>query len=64
MYKFYSVFVIASCIIVAIRCEDEAKLEIHNTFKPQDCARRAKLTDILTVHYKGTLQDGSVFDSR
>lgn len=47
-------------IIVA----DEPDLEIHYTFKPEQCKRKAKVTDILTLHYKGTLEDGTVFDSR
>lgn len=42
----------------------EPELEIHNTFKPEQCKRKAKVTDILTLHYKGTLQNGQVFDSR
>lgn len=46
------------------RCSDEPELEIHNTFKPEDCNRKAKVTDVLTLHYKGTLENGEVFDSR
>lgn len=42
----------------------EPELEIQNTFKPEPCKRKAKVTDILTLHYKGTLADGQVFDSR
>lgn len=42
----------------------EPELEIHHTFKPEQCLRKAKVTDILTLHYKGTLEDGTVFDSR
>lgn len=39
-------------------------LEIHNTFKPDACDRKAKSTDVLTLHYKGFLQGSEkVFDS-
>lgn len=47
----------------SVQCE-EPELEIHNTFKPENCARKSKVTDILTLHYKGTLENGNVFDSR
>lgn len=43
--------------------ERDSKLEIHNTFKPETCARKAKRTDVLTLHYKGQLKSGEVFDS-
>lgn len=47
----------------SVQC-NEPELEIHNTFKPEQCPRKAKVTDILTLHYKGTLKSGEVFDSR
>lgn len=43
---------------------NEPELEIHNTFKPEDCKRKAKVTDVITLHYKGMLENGQVFDSR
>lgn len=46
-----------------IHC-DQTNLEVHNLFKPEDCQRKAKATDVITVHYKGTLENGRVFDSR
>lgn len=42
----------------------EAELEIHNTFRPENCDRKAAATDFLTLHYTGALKDGNVFDSR
>lgn len=43
---------------------EDVELEIHNTFKPENCDRKAKATDVITLHYKGTLQEtGHVFDS-
>lgn len=61
----YLAILAVSCIAVLsfVKC-DEPELEIHNTFKPENCPRKAKVTDVLTLHYKGTLQNGEVFDSR
>lgn len=42
----------------------QAHLEVHNTFKPETCHKKSKPTDLITLHYKGTLQDGKMFDSR
>ena len=42
----------------------EDGLVIHNTFKPDACDRKAKTTDVLTLHYKGYLEGSEqVFDS-
>lgn len=44
--------------------QNKPELEIHNTFKPDTCDRKAKVTDLLTLHYKGTLHGSDkVFDS-
>lgn len=53
---------LSAAIEVALASEPD--LEIHYTFKPEPCKRKAKVTDILTLHYKGTLENGLVFDSR
>lgn len=64
----YVVFLAFLVVSNTINCDDtghkEPDLEIHNLFKPDDCQRKAKATDIITVHYKGTLENGRVFDSR
>jgi len=39
-------------------------LQIHYTFKPEVCDRKAVATNVLTLHYRGTLENGHVFDSR
>lgn len=52
------------CLVSSFVLCDEPELEIHNTFKPENCERKAKVTDVLTLHYKGTLESGEVFDSR
>ena len=49
---------------VSSASDPELELEIHNIFKPDSCERKAKATDVLTLHYKGTLKDvEQVFDS-
>lgn len=41
---------------------DELKIEVHH--KPEECLRVSKKNDMLTMHYRGTLEDGTEFDSR
>lgn len=64
-YNSLLVFLVAVIVstTVFVQCE-EKELEVHNTFKPEQCQRKAKVTDILTLHYKGSLENGQVFDSR
>lgn len=67
MHFICSLFVIISFIVTTVHSNDSEnlpELEIHNTFKPENCDRKARSTDVLTLHYKGTLEDGHVFDSR
>lgn len=62
-----TIFLVASAYLIVslVECQDKSGLEIHDTFKPENCARKAKAIDILTVHYKGYLKEGNtVFDSR
>lgn len=62
---------ISSLIVLAIifpnavtANENSDELEIHNTFKPDICDRKAKATDVLTLHYEGFLKDSEKeFDS-
>lgn len=63
VYLLYSSITVISLLSSFVLC-DEPELEIHNTFKPENCKRKAKVTDVLTLHYKGTLESGEVFDSR
>lgn len=62
--KQFSSFIFLLSFLVVVVQANEAELEIHNTFKPEVCERKAKPTDVLTLHYKGTLEGGKVFDSR
>ena len=56
---------VALCACVAFAEEDaehENKLRISTISKPEDCTRVAKNGDRLSMHYRGTLLDGTVFD--
>jgi FK506-binding protein 14 len=44
--------------------EQDAQVEIHHLFKPEHCDRKAKRTDVLTLHYNGYIQGSdTIFDS-
>jgi FKBP-type peptidyl-prolyl cis-trans isomerase len=40
------------------------ELKIEVLYTPEVCDTKSKNGDMLTMHYKGTLQDGTPFDSR
>jgi hypothetical protein len=40
------------------------KLKTEILYTPEVCTTKSKNGDMLTMHYKGTLQDGTTFDSR
>jgi FKBP-type peptidyl-prolyl cis-trans isomerase len=42
--------------------KEELKTEVLYT--PEVCDTKSKNGDMLTMHYRGTLQDGTAFDSR
>ncbi|ORZ33893.1 hypothetical protein BCR44DRAFT_35564 [Catenaria anguillulae PL171] len=39
------------------------KLVIDVVSKPDECAQKSKAGDLLSMHYRGTLDDGSQFDA-
>ena len=44
--------------------DEVTELHVETTHKPSECSREAKRGDMLSMHYRGTLLDGTVFDSR
>jgi len=56
--------ILSLCVLYAAAesNEDVKKLRISTISKPDDCKKVAKNGDKLTMHYRGTLLDGTVFD--
>ncbi len=56
-------FLLISCLfIVASTFADELKVDVISV--PDECESKSKNGDILSMHYTGTLLDGTKFDSR
>ena len=43
--------------------DPNAEIQIHDLFTPKDCVNKSKAGDLVVVHYKGWLGDGSLFDT-
>lgn len=57
-------FVILAVIAALASCEDKKDLKIDVVSVPEGCDVKSKNGDMLTMHYTGTLTDGTKFDSR
>lgn len=58
----FAYFLIACLFVVAVKGEEELKIDVIS--KPGECESKSKNGDILSMHYTGTLVDGTKFDSR
>ena len=50
-------------VLLQLAAGQQPRLDVQTVSGPTDCARRARAGDVLSMHYTGTLEDGSQFDS-
>ena len=43
--------------------DPNAKIEVHELYTPKDCVNKSKSGDLVVIHYKGWLDDGTLFDT-
>lgn len=51
-------------VVLVVSEEGELKIDVLQTVEDDKCTRKSKRLDMLSMHYVGTLEDGTKFDSR
>lgn len=54
----------ATSLVAGTGDNEVTELQVETLHKPDDCRREARRGDMLSMHYRGTLTDGTEFDSR